>query len=285
MNIEELNKSQIILLTLLTSFVTSIATGIVTVSLMDQAPPGMTHTISKVVERTIETVVPEKTQAGVVVKTIIVEQKDALADAVAKNAESLVRIKKVSEDEETFISMGFIVSDDGMVVTDSANVGSDIEYIVELSDGNEIAMSVIDQSEGTGIAILSADEIDESIIFVPVVFADDSALSLGESVVALTGKENSKIRAGVITSLNMSEREVIGEEGAEPTIQKYLYAIYTNAILKKSDSGSMLFDLKGEVAGMNLVRDGNVFTLPADAILQFISNLTPQENTVDETTN
>ena len=37
---EHLNKQQLILLTLLISFVTSIATGIVTVSLMDQAPQG-----------------------------------------------------------------------------------------------------------------------------------------------------------------------------------------------------------------------------------------------------
>ena len=60
---ESLTKTQIVLLVLLVSFVTSLATGIVTVTLVNQAPQPVTHTINKVVEKLVprEFTVKEKT--------------------------------------------------------------------------------------------------------------------------------------------------------------------------------------------------------------------------------
>ena len=51
-----LNTQQIVLLCLLVSFVTSIATGITVVSLMQQVPEPVTQTINRVIEKTVETV-------------------------------------------------------------------------------------------------------------------------------------------------------------------------------------------------------------------------------------
>jgi hypothetical protein len=56
MDIKDLNKTQLILLTLLITFVVSIATGIVTVSLMQKMPKAVTQTINNVIQRTIEKV-------------------------------------------------------------------------------------------------------------------------------------------------------------------------------------------------------------------------------------
>lgn len=56
MNIEELSKSQLLLLTILVNFVTSIATGILTVSLLDQAPPVVTQTVNRIVQETVQTI-------------------------------------------------------------------------------------------------------------------------------------------------------------------------------------------------------------------------------------
>ena len=55
---EHLTKAQIVLLTLFVSFVSSMATGIVVVTLMQQAPEPVLQSITRVVEKTIEKVVP-----------------------------------------------------------------------------------------------------------------------------------------------------------------------------------------------------------------------------------
>ena len=62
---EHLNKQQIILLALLVSFVTSIATGIVTVSLINQAPAGTTNTVERIIEDSVAAALPSDNLAAV----------------------------------------------------------------------------------------------------------------------------------------------------------------------------------------------------------------------------
>ncbi len=120
---EDLNKNQIVLLTLLVSFVTSIATGIVTVTLMDQAPAGVTQTINQVVERTIERVVPAETQTTTVIREVpvVVTEEEQVVKAVAAASPALVRLALVPEKDDLLVieavAIGFITGDSGLIIS------------------------------------------------------------------------------------------------------------------------------------------------------------------------
>ncbi|MFZ1987985.1 MAG: hypothetical protein WAV21_03075 [Minisyncoccia bacterium] len=83
MNIDDLSKSQLLLLTLLVNFVMSIATGIVTVALLDESSATVTQTVNRIVEHTIETVVPATVTTN---DTKQPTEEDLLVAAIAANA-------------------------------------------------------------------------------------------------------------------------------------------------------------------------------------------------------
>ncbi len=78
---EDLTKTQIVLLTLLVSFITSIATGIITTSLLAEAPQGVTQTIDRVVERTVERVTTPS-GGGTVKEVTVVKEGDAIVSVI-----------------------------------------------------------------------------------------------------------------------------------------------------------------------------------------------------------
>jgi len=299
MDLEKLNTTQIILLTLLVSFVTSIATGIVTVTLLDQAPPGVTHTISKVVEKTVEKVVPEKSQGAAVVKTIIVKEDDLISKAVESNKKSLVEVfveGKVNEEggltENHFVSTGFIASADGFVVTDSALVSGRGKYKVKIYNGDELDIEVVMQDEEKGIAILKIISEEEQT-FPSIVFANSDDISLGQTVVLLRGIDNTTVLTGIVSSFDIKSyiRNIISENPDDKEITteeiKYRSAINTNASINLAGSGSLLLNTDGDTIGMNLVRESVSYAIPSNLIVDTVASIEKTESessSVDEVT-
>ena len=206
---EDLTKQQIVLVTLLVSFVTSIATGIVTVSLVDQAPKAVTQTIDRVVEKTIERVVPNQTASvsdGGSSSAGTIKVQDQLADAVDKSSRGLVRIKHVYRDvayKPEITGFGIVVSRDGVIVTDKSTVTDGDSYVAVFSDNTEVPVKMFQSQNNGDIAFLIAQPAvgtsSKPIVFKPITFST-STPRLGQSVFAIGGGETLKLAQGFISN-------------------------------------------------------------------------------------
>jgi hypothetical protein len=247
MDMEHLNKSQIVLLTLLVSFVTSIATGIVTVSLMDQAPPIVAATVNRVIEKTVETVTPapagQPAAAATTVvtkeKTIVVSESDQIAKAVENVSGSLVHVYTSGEDV-AFLGLGVVIDAGGTVAIDNSAIGERPEALITLPDSTRVRAFVTKRDTAHGLAFLNTSttteaEADKPITWKPISIATDKPV-LGASVVALSGKTAARIASGLVTALLQTDDGTV---------------IDTNIPEGSIMDGSPLIDTNGNLVGVS----------------------------------
>lgn len=273
MDMEKLTKQQIVLVTLLVSFVTSIATGIVTVALMDQAPAGVTQTINRVVERTIEKVVTapadNNNSAAVVTReTIVVKEDDKIVESVDKNKNSVVRIYTNNRNEESqqiFVGLGTIVSADGLIATGEVFADRYGKYLVTLDEKKFYEVKILPRVENNSIYFLKiVPDRGETISLTPVVFGNSDLVKLGQTVIGWGGQNHSAVSTGIISSLGVNENN---DKNASSTAQN-IVALSVNMGSVDNVSGGPLLNLNGEAIGIK-VSDGILAThdfLPANIL-------------------
>jgi len=259
MDIERLTKSQIVLLVLLVSFVTSIATGIVTVTLLEEAPPVVTQTINRVVEHTIERVVPGESQTATVIeteKTVVVNEVDLITVAIDKNTDKIVKIYRGTADGPVRVGVGVLVSKDGVVAaaTDSSILNPRGLYTVTLSDGREIAGEVVEKAADKSTALLKLIFTEEDgVVPGSIKYGDINGLKLGQTVFSLHGMVRTSIALGIISGLDEENIEIEAPEGSdeEPKTISVLQAIETNIDRNSIEKGGVLLNLFGDVVGIS----------------------------------
>ena len=242
MDIEELSKSQTVLLVLLVSFVTSMATGIVTVSLMDQAPTSVAQTVNRVIQQTIkEVTAPSETAAAATTqppKTVVVKESDEIAGAIAKSSASVVRL--YSADGSTFLGLAVVVDAQGTLITDSAAVGSAQGISVSIDKGTTVGASVFGHDASLGVSFLSIASSTLSTttpLWVP--FSGSAhAPVLGETIVLLAGETNPSISSGLVSSLVPASDTSVGLVKTDILGDNVLY-------------GSPIIDVNGNLVGLN----------------------------------
>ncbi len=196
MEINELNKKQLVLLTLLITFVVSIATGIVTVSLMQQMPKSVPQTINNVIQKTIErvttvevpvvnendttpnsnnvffgdnnVVVPiyalDKLETQPIVETPTDEEVVSPEDASLKENQDNVNNDNVENKPEEIKALGegIIISDVGLILVESKILNGYQRYKTVL-DKKDFEVSVLKRFENgfTVLKILTKQDIKD----------------------------------------------------------------------------------------------------------------------------
>jgi serine protease Do len=178
--------------------------------------------------------------------------------------------KKIEQD----IGTGFIVSTDGMIVTNK-HVVSDVEakYQVFLKDQKEaIAVSKIYRDPANDLAILKIDKTG----LVPLKLGDSSKLQVGQFVVAIgtaLGEFRNTVTTGVVSGLG---RGITAGDQFGGVSEKLDNIIQTDAAINPGNSGGPLLDVSGRVIGVNVaVAQGaqNIgFSLPINLVKESLKN-------------
>ncbi len=165
------------------------------------------------------------------------------------------------------LGSGFLVSADGYILTNAHVVRNADEIIVKLSDQREFQARIVGTDRRTDVALLKI----EAGGLPRVTLGDPTQLRVGEWVVAIGspfGLENT-LTAGIVSALGRA----LPQENYVPFIQ-------TDVAINPGNSGGPLFNLKGEVVGINAQiysRHGGYmglsFAIPIDVAMEVTEQL------------
>ncbi len=140
--------------------------------------------------------------------------------------------------QATSLGSGFIISKDGYVLTNRHVVGNADEIVVRLQDRRELVAKLIGSDERSDIALLKVDADNLPLVKI----ASEKDLEVGEWVLAIGspfGFDHS-VTAGIVSA-----------KGRSLPSDNYVPFIQTDVAINPGNSGGPLFNLQGEVIGIN----------------------------------
>ena len=136
------------------------------------------------------------------------------------------------------LGSGFVISEDGYVVTNNHVIDGADEILVEFFSGEELPATVVGKDPNTDIALLKVDS-EEPLPFVS--FGDSDTARVGDWVMAVGNPlgQGFSVSAGIVSARN---RALAGN---------YDDYIQTDAAINRGNSGGPLFNMNGDVVGVN----------------------------------
>lgn len=171
------------------------------------------------------------------------------------------------QQEATSLGSGFILSENGYIITNHHVVDGADEILVRLSDKRELSATVIGSDEFSDIALLKVEANDLPVVNI----GNSESLRVGDWVLAIGspfGFDHSAT-AGIVSA-----------KGRSLPKANYVSFIQTDVAINPGNSGGPLFNLDGEVIGINsqiYSRTGGFmglsFAIPVEAAMNVVNQL------------
>ena len=182
--------------------------------------------------------------------------------------EMFKEFQRPTERKASSLGSGFIIKENGTVITNNHVIANADDILVRV-DTKEYKAKVIGADPYMDIAVLKMETTDK---FKPVNFGDSDKARVGDWVVAIG---NPFGLGGTVTS------GIISARNRDINLTRYDDFIQTDASINQGNSGGPLFNLKGEVVGINtaIIAPGQAgsigigFAIPANAASNVIDQL------------
>jgi serine protease Do len=171
------------------------------------------------------------------------------------------------------LGSGFLLSTEGFILTNNHVVENATDIKVRLHDERELTATVVGRDPATDVALIKLQSPPAGLS--PVVLGDSDALRQGDFVVAMGSPFglDETVTLGIVSAKNRSR---IGPGGGAGTYDDF---IQTDAAINPGNSGGPLFNLRGEVVGINTaivspqIGQGIGFAVPINLARQLLPQL------------
>jgi serine protease Do len=209
-------------------------------------------------------------QATPSVVTVSISKTQVITDFFGQffGGQNTQETKKIEQD----VGTGFIISNDGLIVTNKHVVAdTEAKYRVIIGKDEIVEVKNIYRDPLNDLAILKVEKVDLK----PIAMGDSDTIKVGQSVIAIgtaLGEFRSTVTTGVISGLGRGITAGSPVEGSE----RLENVIQTDAAINPGNSGGPLFNSSGEVIGVNVAvsQSGqNIgFALPINIVKESIDN-------------
>lgn len=217
----------------------------------------------------------------------VVKEQSAVIDVVKQTSPSVVAISGISQsrpsirffgpfqfqdpnagdNREQSIGTGFVLTKDGLIVTNKHVVSSsDVKYVVVANEDKKYDVKNIYRDPENDLAIIKIDANN----LTPLELGDSSQLQAGQFVIAIgnaLGEFRNTVTTGVVSGLG---RAIVAGDFFGGFQERLDNLIQTDAAINPGNSGGPLLDIGGKVIGVNVATSASAqnigFAIPINTV-------------------